>query len=271
MVTPAPSFSAVLPAASAAVNRTVQVHRLGLVAYVPTWQLQEALMEATLALKTQNRLGEATGAAPLPTPNHLLLCEHPHTYTLGKSGKPEHLLLNDEALAAHEASFHRINRGGDITYHGPGQLVGYPILDLDNFRPDIHWYLRTLEEAVIRTLAEYGLNAGRIAGLTGVWLDWEAGAPNPRKICALGVKCSRWVTLHGFALNVAPDLSYFGHIVPCGITDKAVTSLARELGPGSAITVAEVQARLLPHLLELLGGMESASAATAPLPTPKSE
>ena len=269
MVTPAPSFSAVLPAASPAVNRAMQVHRLGLVDYVPTWQLQEALMDATLAIKTQNRLGEVDGTAPQPTPNHLLLCEHPHTYTLGKSGKPEHLLLDEKALAAHEASFHRINRGGDITYHGPGQLVGYPILDLDNFRPDIHWYLRTLEEAVIRTLAEYGLNAGRIAGLTGVWLDWEEGAPNPRKICALGVKCSRWVTLHGFALNVAPDLSYFGHIVPCGITDKAVTSLTQELGPGSSVSVAEVQERLLPHLLALLGSPEVTPQATPPVLTPK--
>ena len=157
----------------------MQVQRLGLVEYVPTWQLQEELMAATVAIKTHNRQAETTGAAPQPTPNHLLLCEHPHTYTLGKSGKPEHLLLDEAALAAHGASFHRINRGGDITYHGPGQLVGYPILDLDNFRPDIHWYLRTLEEAVIRTLAEYGLNAGRIAGLTGVWLDWEAGAAQP--------------------------------------------------------------------------------------------
>ena len=234
-------------------NRTLRVQRLGLVDYVPAWDLQEALMAATLAVKAQNRAAEGTGAAPLPTPNHLLLCEHPHTYTLGKSGKPEHLLLDEAALAAHGAAFHRINRGGDITYHGPGQLVGYPILDLDNFRPDIHWYLRTLEEAVIATLAEYGLNAGRIAGLTGVWLDWEAGAPRPRKICALGVKCSRWVTLHGFALNVNPDLAYFGHIVPCGIPDKAVTSLAQELGSGWAVAVAEVQERLLPHLLTRLG------------------
>ena len=232
-------------------NRTVQVQRLGLVDYVPTWRFQEELMDATLAVKIQNRQAETSGAAPAPTPNYLLLCEHPHTYTLGKSGKPEHLLLDEAALVAHEASFHRINRGGDITYHGPGQLVGYPIFDLDNFRSDIHWYLRTLEEAVIRTLAGYGLNAGRIAGLTGVWLDWEPGAPNPRKICALGVKCSRWVTLHGFALNVNPDLSYFGHIVPCGITDKAVTSLAQELG--SAASVVEVRERLLPHLLALFG------------------
>ena len=241
-------------------NRALHVQRLGLVAYVPTWQLQESLMDATLAIKTQNRQAEAAGTAPAPTPNHLLLCEHPHTYTLGKSGKPEHLLLDEAALAAHAASFHRINRGGDITYHGPGQLVGYPILDLDNFRPDIHWYLRTLEEAVIRTLAEYGLNAGRIAGLTGVWLGWEEGAPNPRKICALGVKCSRWVTLHGFALNVCPDLTYFGHIVPCGITDKAVTSLAQELGSEASVSVAEVQERLLPHLRVLLGATPAANA-----------
>jgi len=247
--------------APAAPNRTLLVRRLGLVEYGPTWALQEELMAATLALKTQNRAAEAAGDAAAPTPNHLLLCEHPHTYTLGKSGKAEHLLLNEAALAAHGASFHRINRGGDITYHGPGQLVGYPILDLDNFRPDIHWYLRTLEEAVIRTLAGYGLPAGRIAGLTGVWLDWEEGAPNPRKICALGVKCSRWVTLHGFALNVNPALSYFGHIVPCGITDKAVTSLAQELGSGASVSVAEVQERLLPHFAVLFGAV--------PVPAPR--
>ena len=236
----------------AAPNRAVLVQRLGLGGYVPTWELQERLMAATLAIKTQNREAQAAGTLPAPTPNHLLLCEHPHTYTLGKSGKPEHLLLNEASLAAHGASFHRINRGGDITYHGPGQLVGYPILDLENFRPDIHWYLRVLEEAVIRTLAEYGLNAGRIEGLTGVWLDWEAGAARPRKICALGVKCSRWVTLHGFALNVNPDLQYFKYIVPCGIADKAVTSLAQELEAGASASVAEVQERLLLHLAVLL-------------------
>ncbi|MBD2723703.1 lipoyl(octanoyl) transferase LipB [Hymenobacter armeniacus] len=265
---PAPPHDALGPDdAQPTTNRTVEVRRLGLVDYVPTWELQEALMAGTLAIKTQNREAETTGAPHQATPNYLLLCEHPHTYTLGKSGKPEHLLLDDDALMAHQASFHRINRGGDITYHGPGQLVGYPILDLDNFRTDIHWYLRMLEEAVIRTLAEYGLNAGRIAGLTGVWLDWEEGAPNPRKICALGVKCSRWVTLHGFALNVTPDLSYFGHIVPCGITDKAVTSLARELGPGAAVSVPEVQERLLPHLLALLGATEAATFSQFALPT----
>ena len=243
-----------LPAAGAAPansgqNRQVLVRRLGRAEYLPTWELQEQLLAETLALKTQNRQASEAGQPLAVTPNHLLLCEHPPVYTLGKSGKPEHLLLDDNGLEAHGATFHRINRGGDITFHGPGQLVGYPIFDLDNFFTDIHRYLRLLEEAVILTLADYGLRAGRIAGLTGVWLDFEEGAPDPRKICALGVKCSRWVTMHGFALNVNTNLSYFGHIVPCGITDKAVTSLERELG--HAVPLAEVQERLLPHLAAL--------------------
>lgn len=232
-------------------NRRVAVQRLGAVAYQPTWELQEQLLADTLAVKTRNRDALTAGQDPEPTSNYLLLCEHPHVYTLGKSGKPEHLLLDEASLLAHGATFHRINRGGDITYHGPGQLVGYPIFDLDNFFTDIHRYLRLLEEAVILTLADYGVPAGRIAGLTGVWLDFEEGAPNPRKICAMGVKCSRWVTMHGFALNVNTDLSYFGHIVPCGITDKAVTSLRAELG--RPVPLAEVQERLLPHLGQLFG------------------
>jgi lipoyl(octanoyl) transferase len=230
----------------AARNQELLVQRLSLVPYVPTWDLQEQLLADTLAIKAENRRAEAAGLPHQPTPNHLLFCQHPPTYTLGKSGKPEHLLLDEAALAAHGATFHRINRGGDITFHGPGQLVAYPLLDLDNFRADIHWYLRALEEAVIRTLAEYGLRAGRIAGLTGVWLDWEEGAAKPRKICAMGVRCSRWVTLHGLALNVNTDLSYFGYIVPCGITDKAVTSMQAELG--HAVVMEEVQERLLTHL-----------------------
>jgi lipoyl(octanoyl) transferase len=253
-VHPAPAAGATEPvtvaASGAGPNHLVQVRRLGQVPYVPTWDLQEELLAATVAVKTRNRQAEAAGAAPEATPNYLLLCEHPPVYTLGKSGKPEHLLLDEAGLAAHGATFHRINRGGDITYHGPGQLVGYPILDLENFKPDIHFYLRTLEEAVIRLLADYGLTAGRIAGLTGVWLDFEEGALNPRKICAMGVKCSRWVTMHGFALNVNTDLSYFGHIVPCGITDKAVTSLERELG--RAVPLREVEDGLLRHLAQLL-------------------
>ena len=247
----APSSAAAGSAVLPVPNRDLAVRRLGLADYVTTWELQESLLAETIAIKTRNRLAEGTAAPPEPTPNRLLLCEHPHTYTLGKSGRPEHLLLDEAGLRQYGASFHRINRGGDITYHGPGQLVGYPILDLDNFRPDIHWYLRVLEEAVIQTLAEYSVLAGRIAGLTGVWLDFSDDAPHPRKICALGVKCSRWVTMHGFALNVNPDLSYFRHIIPCGIPDKAVTSLSRELG--RPVPVAEVQERLLGHLAVLLG------------------
>jgi lipoyl(octanoyl) transferase len=247
---PVGSVAEVLPTAEplgASARRGLLVQRLGLVPYVPTWDLQEQLLADTLAVKARNRQAEADGQAAQPTPNHLLFCQHPPTYTLGKSGKPEHLLLDEAALAAHGATFHRINRGGDITFHGPGQLVAYPLFDLENFRPDIHWYLRALEEAVIQTLATYGLHAGRIAGLTGVWLGWEEGDPNPRKICAMGVRCSRWVTLHGLALNVNTDLSYFGYIVPCGITDKAVTSLQAELG--HAVPVEEVQERLLAALL----------------------
>ncbi len=231
-------------------NRRVVVERLGLTDYEATWAYQEQLLAATVTAKTGNRQAVEANLPPTPTPNYLLLCQHPHVYTLGKSGKPEHLLLSEAELSTHGATFHRINRGGDITYHGPGQLVGYPILDLDNFFTDIHRYLRVLEEAVIRTLAEYGLAAGRIAGLTGVWLDFEENAPRPRKICAMGVKCSRWVTMHGFALNVNTDLAYFDHIVPCGITDKAVTSLQAELG--YAVLVTEVENRLLPHLAALL-------------------
>jgi lipoyl(octanoyl) transferase len=231
-------------------NRLVRVERLGIIEYEVAWAYQERLLAATVATKTHNRQALESNLAPTPTPNYLLLCQHPHVYTLGKSGKPEHLLLSESELRAHGATFHRINRGGDITYHGPGQLVGYPILDLDNFFTDIHRYLRVLEESVIRTLADYGLSAGRIAGLTGVWLDYEENAPQPRKICAMGVKCSRWVTMHGLALNVNTDLAYFGHIVPCGITDKAVTSLQQELG--HAVPITEVENRLLPHLAALL-------------------
>ncbi len=257
---PAAPAAAGAPASS---RQTIAVQRLGLVPYVPTWELQEQLLAATLAIKAENRQAEVAGQLPRPTPNHLLFCQHPPTYTLGKSGKPEHLLLDEAALAAHGATFHRINRGGDITFHGPGQLVAYPLLDLENFRPDIHWYLRALEEAVIQTLAGYGLQAGRIAGLTGVWLDWQDGAANPRKICAMGVRCSRWVTLHGLALNVNTDLSYFGYIVPCGISDKAVTSLQAELG--HAVPVEEVQERLLAALLTQLNAAVAPTAHSLPI------
>jgi len=229
-------------------NKQAHFRHLGLIDYQQAWDLQEKLFAEVVAVKIANR-----GISPesqAPTPNHLIFCEHPHVFTLGKSGKLENLLLDEEGLNEVQAAFHKINRGGDITYHGPGQLVGYPILDLDNFFTDIHRYMRTLEEAIIRTLSDYGLAAGRIDGLTGVWLD-HAARQNPRKICALGVKASRWVTMHGFALNVNTDLDYFNHIVPCGIDDKAVTSMQRELG--GVIDVKEVEEKIKTHLAELLG------------------
>jgi lipoyl(octanoyl) transferase len=207
-------------------NKNVQFVDLGLVPYKETWDLQEAMMAHTAGIKLANRdklIGDQA-----TTPNFLLFCEHPHVYTLGKSGDESHLLMQESFLHTIGASFFKINRGGDITYHGPGQLVGYPILDLENFFTDIHLYLRMLEEAVIRTCTHYGLQAGRIEGLTGVWIDPESD--DPRKICAFGVKASRWISMHGFALNVNTDLSYFNHIVPCGIATKGVTSLAKELG-----------------------------------------
>jgi lipoyl(octanoyl) transferase len=227
-------------------KKTVEFRDLGSMDYQEAWAYQETLFADIVAQKIQNRnLPEEEQAI---TPNYLLFVEHPHVYTLGKSGKPEHLLLDDVGLVNHQATYYKINRGGDITYHGPGQLVGYPILDLDHFFTDIHRYLRYLEEAIILTLAEYGVSAGRIEGLTGVWLDHDT-LKNPRKICALGVKSSRWVTMHGFAFNVNVDLSYFGHIVPCGIDDKAVTSLHLELG--RQVDVQEVKEKVKKHLAAL--------------------
>ena len=224
-------------------NKEVIFQDWGTVGYQAAWDKQEGLFANTVEIKTQNR-----GAKnPQPTPNYLIFVEHPHVYTLGKSGKPENLLLDDAGLLNYKAEYHKINRGGDITYHGPGQLVGYPILDLDNFFTDIHLYLRTLEDAVILTLADYGISAGRYPGYTGVWLD--ADLPSALKICALGVRCSRWVTMHGFAFNVNSDLSYFNHIVPCGIDDKAVTSMAQELG--KALIMEEVKQKLKGHIASL--------------------
>jgi lipoyl(octanoyl) transferase len=207
-------------------NKKVIYQDLGLIDYADAWKLQEEIFANTVNIKVINRSAE--DAPPTETPNYLLLCEHPHVYTLGKSGKPENLLVNQQQLAAINAVYYKINRGGDITYHGPGQLVGYPIIDLDNFFTDIHKYLRLLEESIINVCAHYGINAGRYEGYTGVWLD--ADKENARKICAMGVRCSRWVTMHGFAFNVNTNLDYFKHIVPCGIDDKAVTSLKQELG-----------------------------------------
>lgn len=206
------------------INKDIHVTDLGSIDFKEAWDYQTALFEKVLAVKNENRSRPPDDQKK--TDNFLLFCQHPHVYTLGKSGKENNLLLKREDLSAVNASYYHINRGGDITYHGPGQLVGYLIIDLENFFTDIHKYMRFLEEAVIQTLGEFDLKAGRIKGLTGVWIDLEK---KPRKICAFGVKTSRWVTMHGFALNVSPDLSYFNHIVPCGIQDKAVTSLEAEL------------------------------------------
>ncbi|MDO7744089.1 MAG: lipoyl(octanoyl) transferase LipB, partial [Pedobacter sp.] len=205
-------------------NKKVEFVDWGLVDYQEAWDRQELIFNSTIAVKTNNRNNETTEE----TPNFLVFCEHPHVYTLGKSGHPENLLLDEKGLEDKAATYYKINRGGDITYHGPGQLVGYPILDLDNFFTDIHLYLRTLEEAVILTLAAYGIKAGRYPGFTGVWID--ADNEKARKICAMGVRCSRWVTMHGFAFNVNANLDYFKNIIPCGIDDKDVTSMERELG-----------------------------------------
>ncbi|AEV33527.1 lipoate-protein ligase B [Owenweeksia hongkongensis DSM 17368] len=209
-----------------AVNTEVLFQDLGLIDYQKAWDYQEELFDKTVQSKFHNR--KVSEVEHIVTQNHLLFCEHPHVYTLGKSGKPEHLLIAPEKLHEVGATYYKINRGGDITYHGPGQLVGYPILDLDHFFPDVHKYLRYLEEIFIRILADYGLQGERSPGETGVWLD--VGKPNARKILALGVKASRWVTMHGWAFNVNTDLHYFKNIIPCGIDDKDVTSLEKELG-----------------------------------------
>lgn len=196
-----------------------------MVDYKEAWDRQELYFAKTLKIKSDNR----TNNTQIPTDHYLFFCEHPHVYTLGKSGKQENLLLDDDGLSDADATYYKINRGGDITYHGPGQIVGYPILDLDYFFTDIHKYLRFLEDAIINTLKKYGIESGRIPGLTGVWLDVD-DASKARKICAMGVRCSRWVTMHGFAFNVNSNLNYFNNIIPCGIDDKAVTSMEKELG-----------------------------------------
>lgn len=214
--------------------------------YKKAWDYQEGLFKEILDIKIKNRREEAG----LETPNYLLFVEHPHVYTLGKSGDISNLLLNEEQLSRKQATFYKINRGGDITYHGPGQVVGYPILDLENFFADIHKYLRLLEETIILTLADYGLKAERSPGETGVWFD--VGTPFARKICAMGVRASRWVTMHGFAFNVNVDLGYFDNIIPCGIKGKAVTSLNVELGKPE-VSMVEVQENFLKNFLLLFG------------------
>ena len=209
---------------------TILFRDMGNVPYDVAWDYQEALMQANLRVKA---LRYNTPETDIPveavTKHHLLFCEHPHVYTLGKSGHMENLLVNDSRLKELNVSLFKTNRGGDITYHGPGQIVGYPILDLEHFVTDLGKYMRNLEEVIIRTLSHYGIAGGRLPGATGVWLDADVKG-KARKICAMGVRCSRWVTMHGFALNVNTGLKYFDYIVPCGITDKSVTSMQKELG-----------------------------------------
>lgn len=225
-------------------NKRIHFQDLGIKDYKETWNYQEELFDEIIQLKIANRRNETS----LPTPNHFLFVEHPHVYTLGKSGDLSNLLLSEAQLAEKGATFYKINRGGDITYHGPGQVVGYPILDLENFFTDIHKYLRLLEEMIILCMADYGLKGERSPGETGVWLD--VGTPFARKICAMGVRASRWATMHGFAFNVNANLGYFDNIVPCGIKDKAVTSLHVELGR-SEIPMQEVKDKLMEYFLQL--------------------
>lgn len=225
-------------------NKKVQVLDLGLKDYKETWDFQEELFQSIIDVKVSNRRNEQNDQ----TKNYLIFVEHPHVYTLGKSGDLSNLLLNDQQLAEKGATYYKINRGGDITYHGPGQLVGYPILDLENFFSDIHKYLRLLEESIILTLAEYGIKSERSEGETGVWLG--VGTPFARKICAMGVRASRWVTMHGFALNVNADLGYFDNIIPCGIRGKGVTSLNVELGVDQ-VDEKQVEQKIIKHFSSL--------------------
>lgn len=227
------------------VNKNVLYKDMGRIRYKDAWDLQMQLFDEIKAIKLSNR--ELLQEEQITTPNYLLFCEHEHVYTLGKSGMLENLLLNNEELKKQGIDFFHINRGGDITYHGPGQITGYPIFDLDNFKTDIIIYLRDLEEAIIRVLAELGLKGGRIEGLTGVWLDHN-NPQKARKICAMGVHTSRWVTMHGFGLNVNTDLNYFNHIVPCGIIDKSVTSIEKEIGE---VSMDEIKKLCLQKITEV--------------------
>jgi len=220
-------------------NRNILLKDLSFKDYKETWDYQSELLQEIVDVKISNRRNDQKEI----TKNHFLFVEHPHVYTLGKSGDLSNLLLNEKQLEEKGATFYKINRGGDITYHGPGQIVGYPILDLENFFTDIHKYLRFLEESIILTIAEYGLKGTRSEGETGVWLD--VGTPFARKICAMGIRSSRWVTMHGFALNANVNLGYFDNIIPCGIRGKAVTSMEAELG--KKVDVEEVKSKILKH------------------------
>lgn len=228
------------------INKKVKFQDLGVKDYQPTWDYQEELLKQNLDIKMHNRENPEDLKT---TDNHLLFVEHPHVYTLGKSGHESNLLANENKLKEINATYVKVNRGGDITYHGFGQVVGYPILDLENFYADIHRYMRDLEEVIIRTIAEYGLIGERSPGETGVWFD--VGKPYARKICALGVKASRWITIHGFALNVNTDMKYFDYIIPCGISDKQVTSMKRELE--HEVDYEEVKQKIKKHFVDVFG------------------
>jgi lipoyl(octanoyl) transferase len=231
-------------------NRKAQFIQLGIVDYKEAWDYQVEVFNKILSVKAENRTLPAT--AQRPTDNFVIFCEHPHVFTLGKSGDETNLLIPKEDLDSIQATYYHINRGGDITYHGPGQIVGYPVIDLENFFTDIHRYMRVMEEAVIQTLDEYDIVSGRIPGLTGVWIN-PTESQHARKICALGVKTSRWVTMHGFAFNINTDLRYFDYIIPCGIKEKSVTSMEKELG--KKLDMKEVQG-VLKEKLRLQFGME---------------
>lgn len=220
-------------------NKKAQFIHLGLVDYKKAWDYQVEIFNNILSVKSENRT--LPGPAQKATDNFVIFCEHPHVFTMGKNGDEKNLLIPKEDLGSIEATYYHINRGGDITYHGPGQIVGYPVIDMENFFTDIHKYMRLMEEAVIQTLGEYDIPSGRIPGLTGVWLD-PTDSQYARKICALGVKTSRWVTMHGFAFNINTDLRYFDYIIPCGIKEKSVTSMEKELG--RKLDMREVQAVL---------------------------
>ena len=223
--------------------REIEVADLGLVDYQEAWQYQENLLQNNVAVKTRQRNGETAS-----TTNHLLFVEHPHVYTLGKSGHMENILISPEEMESRNISFFQTNRGGDITYHGPGAIVGYPILDLEQFKTDIGYYLRALEEVIIRTISDYGLIGERSPGETGVWLE-PSSESNARKICAMGIRCSRWITMHGFSLNANTDLQFFDHIIPCGITNKSVTSIAKEVG--QAVNLAELKTAITHYFGEV--------------------
>lgn len=228
--------------------------------YQAAWDYQEQLLADNVRIKSEHARGDAS--AEQDTVHHLLFVEHPPVYTLGKSGKMEHVLIDEEERKKNEVGFYRINRGGDITFHGPGQIVGYPILDLEKYYTDIGRYMRNLEEVMIRTCADYGIAAGRSAGETGVWIDPETKG-RERKICAIGIRCSRWITMHGFAFNVNTNLGYFNNIIPCGIQDKQVTSLQRELG--KEVNIEEVKRKVMKNFEEVF---ESQLVTGASVTTP---